>query len=101
MSIELRDYNSADIETLVSLANNERVSRYLIDTFPCPYTRSDAEFWISNGSKQNDAVTKVICKDGAFAGTGTRLFEMVQVLSGSGCEDCQAVCKKYLINAPG
>jgi RimJ/RimL family protein N-acetyltransferase len=69
MSIELRDYDNADIETLVSLANNERVSRYLIDTFPYPYTRTDAEFWISSGSKQNGAVTKVICKDGAFVGS--------------------------------
>lgn len=69
MTIELRDYLASDIETLAALANNEHVSRYLIDTFPYPYTRDDAEFWIFSGSKEKGAVTKVICRDGAFVGS--------------------------------
>ncbi len=58
--IKLRDYKKEDVERLVQLANNKNVSRYLIDTFPFPYTKEDAEWWIETGSKENNAVTKVI-----------------------------------------
>jgi len=51
------------------LANNENVSRYLIYTFPHPYTRADAEWWISAGSKKNGAVTRVIEYQGLFVGS--------------------------------
>ncbi len=45
--ITLREYADSDLERLAALANNENVSRYLIYTFPHPYTRADAEWWIS------------------------------------------------------
>lgn len=58
--IKLRDYKKEDIDQLVQLANNKNVSRYLIDTFPFPYTKEDAIWWIETGHKENGAVTKVI-----------------------------------------
>lgn len=67
--ITLRDYTKADVGRLVELANNENVSRYLIDTVPYPYTRKDAEWWIETGAKENGSVTKVIEYGGEFVGS--------------------------------
>jgi RimJ/RimL family protein N-acetyltransferase len=58
----------SDLERLVRLANDENVSRYLVYTFPHPYTRADAEWWISAGSKENGAATRVIEYRGEFVG---------------------------------
>jgi [ribosomal protein S5]-alanine N-acetyltransferase len=67
--ISLREYSQTDLERLVTLANNQSVSRYLVSTFPYPYTRADAEWWIASGSKQNGAITRVIENDGLFVGS--------------------------------
>lgn len=67
--IALRDYEAKDAARLVELANNENVSRYLIYTFPYPYTQEDAEWWIEVGSRQHGAVTKVIDYEGMFVGS--------------------------------
>ncbi len=67
--ILLREYKSTDAPRLVDLANNENVSRFLIYTFPYPYTRQDADWWIAIGSRQNGALTKVIECDGVFIGS--------------------------------
>ncbi|WP_299490025.1 GNAT family protein [Acaryochloris sp. IP29b_bin.137] len=67
--ITLRDYERTDLDSLLALANNKRVSRYLVYTFPYPYTRADAEWWISEGVKAEESVTKVIEYNGAFTGS--------------------------------
>lgn len=67
--ITLRNYLNSDINTLVDLANNKSVSRYLIDTFPYPYTKNDAEYWINEGSKENKTITKVILYNNVFVGS--------------------------------
>lgn len=67
--ISLREYADSDLERLVSLANNENVSRYLVYTFPYPYTLKDAEWWIATGSKHAGAITRVIEYDGVFVGS--------------------------------
>ena len=66
--VTLRDYSINDVHRLVELANNVNVSRYMSDTFPYPYTREDAEWWITIGSKSNDMVNKVIEYYGEFVG---------------------------------
>jgi len=66
--ILLREYGESDLERLVTLANNQSVSRYLVYTFPYPYTLKDAEWWIGTGSKQNGVVTRVIEYQGLFVG---------------------------------
>lgn len=68
-TLVLRRYRESDIERLVILANNENVSRYLVDTFPYPYTKTDADWWITTGSKENGMVTKVIEWNGEFVGS--------------------------------
>lgn len=67
--ITLRDYKKSDADRLVFLANNPNVSRYLVDTFPYPYTQADAEWWIATGAKANHAVTKVIQYNSEFVGS--------------------------------
>ena len=67
--ITLRDYEPSDAARLVFLANNKNVSRYLVDTFPYPYTQQDAEWWIAIGSTANSTVTKVIEHNGEFVGS--------------------------------
>ena len=67
--IKLRDYVAADTDRFSELANNENVSRYLIYTFPYPYTRENAALWIATGSRENNAVTKAIEYRGELVGT--------------------------------
>jgi ribosomal-protein-alanine N-acetyltransferase len=67
--IVLREFIDSDLETLVRLANNEVVSRYLAYTFPFPYTKSDGEWWISTGSRQNGVISRVIEYQGQFVGS--------------------------------
>jgi RimJ/RimL family protein N-acetyltransferase len=67
--IFLREYADSDLDKLVNLANNQNVSRYLVSTFPYPYTRDDAEWWIGTGSKQNGVITRVIEYQGLFVGS--------------------------------
>ncbi len=66
--LTLRDYKITDIDRLADLANNENVSRFLGPTFPYPYTRQDAEWWITAGSKMNHAATKAIEYNGELVG---------------------------------
>jgi ribosomal-protein-alanine N-acetyltransferase len=67
--IVLREYADSDLETLVRIANNENVVRYLVYTFPHPYKQSDAEWWIGTGSRQNGTITRVIEYQGLFVGS--------------------------------
>lgn len=67
--IMLRDYEQSDAARLVFLANNKKVSKYLVDTFPYPYTQQDADWWIATGSITNNAVTKIIQYNGEFVGS--------------------------------
>lgn len=67
--LRLREYTKTDADRLVYLANNENVSRYLVYTFPYPYTILDALWWIETGSKLNGSITKVIEYEGDFVGS--------------------------------
>ena len=67
--IELREYKKSDTDILVLLANNKRVSRYLVYTFPYPYTRRNADWRIAVGAKENGALNKVIEYHGEFVGS--------------------------------
>jgi len=67
--ISLRGYTLEDLERLVALASNKNVSRYLVDTFPYPYTEEDGRYWIDSGSRENGSITKVIELSGLFVGS--------------------------------
>ncbi len=65
--INLREYKEDDIDDLLRLANNAKVAEYLTDTFPHPYSKQDALWWIQEGCKTG--VTKVIEYNGEFVGS--------------------------------
>ena len=67
--IILREYKISDLDRLVELADNENVSRHLVDTFPHPYTKQDAQWWIETGSQADGSVTKVIEYQDEFVGS--------------------------------
>jgi len=50
--ITLREFHPSDLEALVRMLNNENVTRYLSSRIPFPYSKSDADWWISKGSKE-------------------------------------------------
>jgi len=65
--IKLRDYQASDLDNLLTLANNKNVARYLTDTFPHPYTKKDALWWLSTGCKTG--LTKVIEYNDKYVGS--------------------------------
>jgi RimJ/RimL family protein N-acetyltransferase len=46
----IRCYHQSDIDSLVDVANDPEVSKYLRRIFPSPYTQKDAEWWINHVS---------------------------------------------------
>jgi [ribosomal protein S5]-alanine N-acetyltransferase len=66
--ISLRDYAHTDVERLLELANNKQVSRYLATTFPYPYTRADAAWWINIGCREKHTIAKVVEYNSEFVG---------------------------------
>ena len=61
MQITLRSWNIDDLETLVSIANNQNIAQYMADVFPHPYThekgRSFIEFASTNSTASIFAIT--------------------------------------------
>jgi RimJ/RimL family protein N-acetyltransferase len=66
LKITLRDYCETDLDCLVALANNSKVSKYMTSSFPSPYTEADAQWWLSVGCK--NTIAKAITLNGAFVG---------------------------------
>ena len=67
--IILREYCENDLEDLVTLANNDKVSRYLDLSFPHPYTHEAAAWWIEIGCRAEGSAVKVIEWEGQFVGS--------------------------------
>lgn len=61
MKVVLRTWHIDDLETLVSIANNANIAKYMADVFPYPYThekgKSFIEFATSNSSASIFAIT--------------------------------------------
>ncbi len=43
---QIREFIANDVEAIVNNANNFRVSKYMRDSFPYPYTKENAVHWI-------------------------------------------------------
>ena len=67
--ISYREYLAQDVDRLVELANNKKVTCYMVYTFPYPYTQQAAEWWVNEGCRANNSVNKVIEVDGVFVGS--------------------------------
>lgn len=93
----LRPWREGDQAALVRHANNRAVWRHLLDPFPHPYTRADADAWIAS-CQQAPADTRfaievegeaagaieVELKEGAFRKTATMGYWLGEVHWGRG-----------------
>ena len=68
-SCALRPFRAGDLDALVVLADNERVSAFLRDRFPYPYTRADGERFLADTLAPRRDWRLVIEVGGAFAGS--------------------------------
>lgn len=64
----LRGWRPGDAESLVEQANNVKVWRNLHDSFPHPYTRADAETWITQTAAATSGKVFAIVVDGKAVG---------------------------------
>lgn len=64
----LRPWRHADIESLARHANHRAVSRNLRETFPYPYTRQDAEEWVTLAAAARPQCEFAIEIDGVAVG---------------------------------
>lgn len=53
MEFGLREWKLSDAESIVPLANNEKIAGNLRNTFPYPYTLDDAHLFITKSIHQN------------------------------------------------
>lgn len=68
MGIKFREYRKTDLDRLVELINNDKISRYM-KSIPYPYSREDGEWWLEQGIHAVGCVTRVIENDaGEFVG---------------------------------
>ena len=70
--ITLRPWQKTDDLALVKYANNPKVSAWLIDSFPYPYSLDDAHWWLSNHPTINFAIDH---RAEAIGGIGITLKE--------------------------
>ena len=75
---QIRKFNVNDIESLVKYANNLNVSRFLRDSFPFPYKKSDAEMWIDFVLKNQNSLSFAIADEiESIGGIGAIRFDDV------------------------
>ena len=68
MHFTLRPWTSADLESLVTFANNYEIAKYMTDKFPHPYTADAGAAFILFASQGNPANIFAIDIDGQASG---------------------------------
>lgn len=78
----LRPWRRGDEEALVRHADNPRVSRFLRDRFPSPYTRADADSWIAHIERRSGPVTAfaIVATDEPIGGVGIEPLQDVYAI---------------------
>ncbi|MEM7386106.1 MAG: GNAT family N-acetyltransferase [Verrucomicrobiota bacterium] len=51
--VTLRTFEESDIERVQALADNPLGSKFMTHSFPSPYTKADAEWWVRTGSRKD------------------------------------------------
>lgn len=65
----IRPYVDTDVPFLQKEADNPKISQYMRNVFPSPYTTGDAEWWIRFATSQTPVHNFAICRlDGTFCG---------------------------------
>lgn len=80
--VAIRLFNLTDKEPMVELGNNPRVSRWLADRFPNPYTEQDADHWLSLVASEGTAYNLAITWRNEFVG-GIGLDPLSDIRSGT------------------
>lgn len=65
--MHLRPFEKGDLTTLLEIANNAAIARWMVDTFPHPYTAADAHWWLQTGC--HIGTVRVIEVDGQMVGS--------------------------------
>jgi RimJ/RimL family protein N-acetyltransferase len=79
----LRGWFDGDEESLQQHANNPKVSTYLLDRFPYPYTINDADKWVTYMQHQKKQTNFAIAIDGQVCG-GIAIDLMIDANSKAG-----------------
>jgi len=69
-SCVLRPWTPADKPDLVRFADNRKVWRNLLDSFPHPYTAADADFWIAHANAPGASHFAIVVGGQAVGGIG-------------------------------
>ncbi len=64
--VKLRNFTNSDADLLVQYLNNTKVTQYITDAIPKPYTTQDAKWWID--IHQNDNNVRAIAFNGDLVG---------------------------------
>ena len=80
--LTLRRFRDTDRDALVVLADNPRVSRFLADRFPDPYTLADAEAWLATTATEVRVCNFAVEWQGRLVG-GAGLIPLADVYSGT------------------
>ena len=65
--VELREFKAGDADLLVEYLNSPELSLHFAGNLPQPYKKSDAEWWINEGSQQG--IIRAITYQGVLAGS--------------------------------
>jgi RimJ/RimL family protein N-acetyltransferase len=69
MEIKLREWNEADLDSLVKCANNWNIAKWLTNGFPHPYTEEDGKAYLSMITNDNPLKVFAIEVNGEAVGS--------------------------------
>ncbi|MGI4020613.1 MAG: GNAT family N-acetyltransferase [Janthinobacterium lividum] len=72
---KLCSWNNGNEVSLLKYADNQKVSLYLENRFPSPYTAADAKFWVDTQIQQTEPITNaaLVVADEVVGGIGITL----------------------------
>lgn len=74
MKVTLRSWHIDDLETLVSIANNANIAKYMADVFPHPYTHEKGKNFIEFANSNSTAcIFAITINDKAIGSIGLHL----------------------------
>ena len=62
-NIKIREFHLADVNSIVNYANNYNISKYMRDSFPFPYTETNALNWIEFTKANNSTLSYAIANE--------------------------------------
>ena len=62
-NIQIRDFRLTDVDDLVKYANNYNIARFMRDSFPYPYTETNALNWIEFTKANTSALSYAIANE--------------------------------------